>query len=518
MRWFVAVVLVLIIGLGGAAFYAARLARERDVEVIVLTAVWAGASPEDVERSVSVPLESAVMSTRGLVEARSESRSGVSIVTLVVRREGRDGFLIVQEVRERLEKVLNTLPQSVSPPSVSRMMPPQRAVHQRFVVRSSELAVTEVSRWVEWEFRRKLEMQNGVRVVELCGIVEDAVEILPDLPRLAAYGIKPLEFVEAIERANLDIPGGRLDNGGSQFLIRASGNLKSVEDLRNIRIKPEVRLLDVATVMQTGAPQPCVAYENGMRVVSADVVSDGPLEKPLELPEVPRSISLKEVKPVRSETWAVEDERGAAKVSHAGLALKHDDGSVELLVDPAANAVDFEKVRQTPGVALMWKDGDSVVRVSGEDLEVLNRTAEVVRAKLIEAFPAHTVGAKPRSMKPELQIIPRERSGEVARLIAFALGGSRVATLRDGERELEVSVKIEARNPEGLLDLLRGLQLSDGRPLSTIVEVQTREAPAVVTRVNARRTVELHTSAPAGEVRKALEGVALDVGVSISVP
>lgn len=517
MRWF-ALALVLIIGAGAAALYALRLAREREVEIIAITAVWPGAAPEEIERSVSVPVEAAVMSTRGVVEVRSESRAGVSLVVLVVRREDRDGFLISQEVRERLEKTLTSLPREVSPPTVSRMMTPERLVHQRFVVRSSELAATDVSRWVEWEFRHKLEVQNGVRAVELCGLVEDTVVIRPDLKRLAAYGIKPLEFRDAIASADITMPGG-----GSQFLIRASGNLKSLDDFGNLLLKPEVRLRDVATIVRTGEPQPCVAYENGMRVVSVDVVSERPLEKPLELPPPPPSISVKEVKPVRSETWAVEDERGVAKVSGAGLALKREDGNVELFIDPAANAVDFEKVRQTPGVALMWKDGDAVVRVSGEDLDALNHTADMVRAKLIEAFPKHTVGARPLSTKPELQVIPRERGGEAARLVAFAFGRRQIATMSEGDRELDVLVKLDAREvterePEALLELLRELQLSDGRPLSSVVEVQMRDAPATIMRVNARRSIELHTSAPAGEVRDALEGVPLDIGITLTVP
>ena len=512
MRWLVLAAVV--VAIAGALLYGVRRERERDVELLTLTAVLPGASPLEAERQLTEPLEAAVASMAGLVQLRSESRESVAVVVLTLKRDGRDGFVIAHEVQERVAKVSATLPKDVSPPAVSRLGALERERHRRFVLRSDELPRSELSRWADDVLRRTLEVQTGVRSVRLCGTVEERVEVRPDLRAMAALNVSPLALVQALEVATAALPSGRVGQG---LVVRTMGQLDSVEAIAELQLTERVRVRDVATITRSAAPARCRAFDHGRPVVFVDVTSEGPLEEQLRLPELPRGVVLSEFKPVGTLLFAVQDDELLAKVSQAGVATQEHEVA-ELLVDPSATEADQRELRQTSGIAYLSSAGDTVVRVQGPDLEQLDREAEGVRLKLINAFPEHSVGARVRPMKPELRLTPEERRPAVLALIRLALQGAVVGALQDGERRLEVVVQLpELEHTDDPVGALHELLLPDGRRLDSLVKVERAIGDTVILRVNRQRTVELHTSVPRREVAKFLEGVMLPSSVAVSV-
>lgn len=247
-----------------------------NVQVQINTAA-PGYSPLEVEQRISFPIETVMNGLPGLEQTRSLSKYGLSQVT-VVFRDGTDIWFARQLVNERLQGARAALPPGLEP----AMGPTATGLGEIFywTVEAKEGArkpdgtpytPMDLREIQDWIVAPQLRGVPGVTEVNTIGGYLKEYLVAPDMDRLAAHGLSLETLVTAIDRNNANAGAGYIERGGEQFVVRTPGQLKSLEEIRNIVLDvaagAPIRVRDVAEVelgreLRTGA-----ATENGREVV-----------------------------------------------------------------------------------------------------------------------------------------------------------------------------------------------------------------------------------------------------------
>ena len=241
----------------------------------------AGFSPLETEQRITFPIETAMAGLPGMQQTRSLSRSGLSQVT-VIFKDGTDLFFARQLVNERLQVAREQLPLGIE----TQMGPISTGLGEIFLwtVEAREGALkddgtpytpTDLRVIQDWIIKPQLRNVPGVAEINTIGGFAKEYQIAPDPKRLAAYNLTLGDLVTALERNNANVGAGYIERSGEQLLIRAPGQVASIEDIANIVITSSdgtpIRVSNVAQVeigreLRTGA-----ATENGREVVLGTV-------------------------------------------------------------------------------------------------------------------------------------------------------------------------------------------------------------------------------------------------------
>jgi CzcA family heavy metal efflux pump len=207
--------------------------------------------PEEVERLVTFPIESAINGASGVRRVRSATSVGVAIVW-VEFDWGTDIYTARQIVSEKLQLVSGALPPELDPPvlaPISSIMGEIMFVGLRSEVRSPR----ELRTLADWEVRRRLLAVPGVsQVVPIGGGVQQVqVQVRP--PDLIAHGVTLDEVVAAVRASNESSSAGFYEQGGQEYLIHGIGRVEEVGDIARAVVRPRVdapvRVIDVADVV-----------------------------------------------------------------------------------------------------------------------------------------------------------------------------------------------------------------------------------------------------------------------------
>jgi len=240
-----------------------------------------GYSPLEVEQRVTFPIETVMAGLPNLEQTRSLSRYGLSQVT-VIFKDGTDIYFARQLVNQRIQEARENLPAGASP----TMGPISTGLGEIYLwtVESEPGAKkpdgtpytpTDLREVQDWIIKPQLRQVPGVTEINSIGGFAKQYHITPDPAKLSSYGLTLKEVVDAIERNNGNVGAGYIERSGEQFLIRAPGQVRSLDDIRNTILNNvngvPIRVRDVAEVglgaeLRTGA-----ATENGREVVLGTV-------------------------------------------------------------------------------------------------------------------------------------------------------------------------------------------------------------------------------------------------------
>lgn len=245
--------------------------------------------PEEVERQVTFPLETALAGAPGLVETRSLSRHGFSQITAVFT-EDTDLYFARNVINERLQAARANLPDGLEP----SMGPPVTGLGEvyiwtvefkdtaarsgaPYVTPEGEILRTDIEKATylrtvqDWIVAPQLKTIEGVAGVDVLGGYVKEYAVHPDPAKLAARGISLPQLVEALEHANRIAGAGYVQRGGEAYIVRTDARVKSLDELADTPIGRRggavVKVSDVATVATGHAPRLGSASENGREVV-----------------------------------------------------------------------------------------------------------------------------------------------------------------------------------------------------------------------------------------------------------
>src|SRR5688572_17360267 len=198
---------------------------------------YTGAAPMEVETLVSEPLEEALGVVKGLRKLKSVSRTGQSDVVLEFAW-GTDMDQASLEVRDKLETL--QLPFEVQPPVLLRFNPSTEPVLRVALSAAGEgdavRQLTELRRYADDELKRRLESVPGVAAIRVGGGLEDEIQVDLDIQQLARIGLPPGNVIQRLQQENINLSGGRLEQGTQRYLVRTVNQFASVEEIRGMLV------------------------------------------------------------------------------------------------------------------------------------------------------------------------------------------------------------------------------------------------------------------------------------------
>lgn len=209
---------------------------------VQINTVIDGLAPEEIERTITFPVESSMRGIGGVEQVRSITRFGLSQVT-VVFKDKVDIFRARQLVTERLQNVAADLPGNARPelgPISTGLGEIYQYVIDFKIKEKGEartLQLMELKSMQDWYIKPRMLTVEGVAEINTSGGFEKQFHIQPDPKKMAAYGIHFDEIVEALEKVNKNVGGGYVEQTAEQFLVQAVGLIKNKEDIAAIPVK-----------------------------------------------------------------------------------------------------------------------------------------------------------------------------------------------------------------------------------------------------------------------------------------
>lgn len=255
-RLAVIVITVIIMIFGVHAFMETPIEAYPDVTNTQVTVIslMPGYAPEEVERQVTVPLERVLNGTPDMIQMRSQSLFGLSLIT-VTFEDHIDSFHSRTEISQRISGA--DLPADVTPVLAPDYTPLGEIY--KFTVVSDRHTLFELRSELEWTVSKTLRQVPGIADVLSFGGYYKEIHIEIDPMRVESLGLTLEEVASAIEKSNRNVGAGFIRHGDQEMVVRGVGNLTSPEDIKKIVLKSRegtpITVGDVARLIQSNTPR-----------------------------------------------------------------------------------------------------------------------------------------------------------------------------------------------------------------------------------------------------------------------
>lgn len=242
-----------------------------------------GWSAEEIEKTVTYPVESVVRGIPGATEIRSLSRQGLSQITIIFE-DKMDIYRARQLVSERLQTAAEELPEGLTP-QLGPISTGLGEIYQ-YVLEFKDIAtrpedrfkqLVELKTAQDWFVKPRLQSVTGIAEVNTTGGYERQIHIVPNPQKLAYYGISFTDIEKAIANSTQNVGGGYVEQDAEQFVIQAIGFLSNKEDILELPIKvmPNLKTIsikDVAKVIEGKESRNGTATYNGQEAVLGTIM------------------------------------------------------------------------------------------------------------------------------------------------------------------------------------------------------------------------------------------------------
>ena len=200
---------------------------------------YEGAAPAEIETLISQPAEEALGVVKGLRKLKSVSRTGQSDVVMEFAW-GTDMDQASLDVRDKMEAL--QFPQDAKPPVLLRFNPSTQPIMRLALSPKRQdgdaaegiRQLMELRRFADDDLKRKLEPVEGVAAVKVGGGLEDEVQVDIDQRKLAQYGLSLESVINRLAQENVNVSGGRLEEGSQRYLVRTVNQFATVEEMANM--------------------------------------------------------------------------------------------------------------------------------------------------------------------------------------------------------------------------------------------------------------------------------------------
>ena len=255
--------LTIVLALSGFFFGFQRLPIDAVPDItnnqVQINTTVSGLAPEEIERSITYPIESSMRGLPNVVNVRSITRFGLSQVT-VIFEDDVDIYRARQLVSERLQGVVSSLPEraevKLGPVSTGLGEIYQYVIDYKNPAKNEEerfRQLVELRTLNDWSIKPRLLSVPGVAEVNTSGGYEKQYQVAPRLDKMAAYGIHFSDISEALSKANKNVGGGLVQQSAEQFLVQGVGLFRDIKDIEAIPIKQlqtfrVIRLGEIASI------------------------------------------------------------------------------------------------------------------------------------------------------------------------------------------------------------------------------------------------------------------------------
>src|SRR6266536_3466470 len=193
-----------------------------ELPIVTVTTTLRGASPEEMETSVTKPLEEIINTIQGIDELASVTTEGVSQITITFLLE-RNRDIAAQDVRDKVNTILSRLPPGTDPPIIDKFDLDAIPVISVSVTAPRDLK--EITYVTDKFIKQNLETVQDVGSISMVGARTRAVQVSVDIEKLRAYGLTIDDVRTGLARQNLEVPGGRLNQKPRELVVRTLGRM-----------------------------------------------------------------------------------------------------------------------------------------------------------------------------------------------------------------------------------------------------------------------------------------------------
>ncbi|OCK52534.1 acriflavin resistance protein [Chryseobacterium sp. CBo1] len=270
------IVLFTILTLGGLLSYSMmgyELIPKFETNMVTISTVYPGASPAEVETSVTRKIEDAVGSLENVKKVESSSYESLSVI-MVQLNTGADVNYALNDAQRKVNAILADLPEDADPPSLQKFSLDDLPI-MTLSISSDKLNNKELYDLLDKKIEPIFSRVNGVAQVDLVGGQEREIQVNLDEKKMQGYGIAIADVQQAILSSNLDFPTGALKTRTSRSTIRLSGKYRNVQEMNNLVVSnkdgAQVRLSDIATVFDTQKDVEKIARYNQLPTILLQV-------------------------------------------------------------------------------------------------------------------------------------------------------------------------------------------------------------------------------------------------------
>ncbi|MFV0218232.1 efflux RND transporter permease subunit [Empedobacter falsenii] len=271
------IVLFTILTLGGLFSYTQmgyELIPKFETNVVTISTVYPGASPNEVENSVTKKIEDAVAALENVKKVESKSYESLSVVMVTLNSDA-NADLALNDAQRKINAIEKDLPDDVDPPSLTKFSLSDLPIITAGVT-SDKLTEKDLYDLLDKKIEPVLSRVTGVAQVNLIGGQEREIQVSLDPVKLKGYGLSVPQVQQAILTSNLDFPTGSVKTRENSTIIRLSGKYKSVDELNNLVISSnngiQVRLSEVAFVQDSQKEVEKIARVNQSSAIIVQVV------------------------------------------------------------------------------------------------------------------------------------------------------------------------------------------------------------------------------------------------------
>ena len=263
---------VVVIGLMSYSGMGVGMFPNVDVPYVLVQTTLAGASPEEIETSVTKVIEESVNQVEGIDEIKSQSMEGASLVSIKFLMD-KDGDVAAQEVRDKVELVKNELPDGTEAPVVQKIDMDSIAVLN--VVVSGERDIVELTEIAKKKVKENIENIRGVGAVNIVGGREREIHITVNPLKLFSLNLPISDVSSALADQNVEIPGGRVEQQHQEYTLRILGRIPTVSAFNDVFIAnrngASIKIADIGYAEDSGEYERESTFLNNRRAVTLEI-------------------------------------------------------------------------------------------------------------------------------------------------------------------------------------------------------------------------------------------------------
>jgi hydrophobe/amphiphile efflux-1 (HAE1) family protein len=262
---------IVLFGVVGYTFLGVRLYPAIDPPVINVQTTYTGASAEIIESQITEPLEKVINGIEGIKSISSSSATGSSNLT-VEFNVGADLEKAANDVRDKTAQAARNLPQDIDAPPVVTKADANADPIITVSIQSTTMNAMELSDYAENILQEKLQTIPGVSSVGLYGQKRPAMRLWLNPDKMAAYGITAEDVNNALDKENVELPGGKVRGYNTELIVNTFGRLTTEDDFNNIIIRQTndqiIRFSDIGEALLGPENE-----ETGVKLNGADGIS-----------------------------------------------------------------------------------------------------------------------------------------------------------------------------------------------------------------------------------------------------
>jgi HAE1 family hydrophobic/amphiphilic exporter-1 len=233
--------------------------------VLVIVTPYPGASPPEVENSVTKKVEDAISSLEDIDNIQSTSTEGNSVVVVIFKTSA-DMNRALENATRKVANIEYLLPKDVRKPIISNFSMDDIPIMRLGI--TSKIPSTELYDLVKNKIKPMISTVNGISQVDIIGGEEREIRINVDNEKLKSYHLSILQVTQAIQSANMEFPTGKIKDQGQEVIIRLSGKFMALDDLKNLVVSTRndgspVRLEDLAEIQDAKKETTSINRFNG---------------------------------------------------------------------------------------------------------------------------------------------------------------------------------------------------------------------------------------------------------------